>query len=195
MWTCSSRGMSGTPALPRGARRAPILQTGRPLPPAPCLLPPWSYHGKAVAVAQGERRLPGAPASSPHAARRDFSPVSSSSACPEGEVPASRTGQQPPLEGRGAAGSRPVPQPRCAPPAPVRSGRSCSCHVCTEGARQQLARPCCHSLGLSAAALGAACAQAGGLRGSPGPDTDMPPHTHLSPPCAHLCTHPRHRRS
>lgn len=88
VWTCSSRGMSGTPVLPRGARRAPILQTGRPLPPAPWLLPPWSYHGKAVVVAQGERRLPGAPASSPHAARRNFSLVSSSAACPEGEVPA-----------------------------------------------------------------------------------------------------------
>ncbi|XP_041253225.1 collagen alpha-2(I) chain-like [Onychostruthus taczanowskii] len=178
--------MSGTPVLPRGARRAPILQTGRPLPPAPCLLPPWSYHGKAAVVAQGERRLPGAPASSPHAARRDFSSVSSSAACPEGEVPASRTERQPPLEGWGAAGAARVPQPRRAPPAPVCSGLSRSCHVCTEGARQQLAEPRCHSPGLSTAALGAACAQAGGLGGSPGPDTvpelspSLPPSTSIT---------------
>ncbi|XP_064257433.1 collagen alpha-1(I) chain-like [Passer domesticus] len=44
---------------------------------------PRGYRGKAPAAAQGERRLPGAPASSPHAAaRRDFSLVSSSAACP-----------------------------------------------------------------------------------------------------------------
>lgn len=92
-------------------------------------------------------------------------------------------GKQPPLEGWGAAGAALGPQPRRAPPAPVCSGLSRSCHVCTEGARQQqLAEPRCHSLGLSPAALGAARAHAGGLGGSPGPDTDVPPDTQMSPP-------------
>lgn len=78
--------------------------------------------------------------------------------------------------------------------APVCSGLSRSCHVCTEGARHQLAERRCHSLGLSTTALGAACAQAGGPGGSPGPNTGMPP-PHLSPPCAHLCTRPHHGHS
>lgn len=119
VWTRSSRGMSGTPALLRGAGRAPTPQTGRPPLPAPRRLPRWGYHGKAAVAAQGERGLPGAPASSPRAARRDFSVVSSSAARPEGEVPAPRAGQRPPLEGQGT-GAALAPHPPLHPlPAPA----------------------------------------------------------------------------
>ncbi|XP_052653209.1 splicing factor 3B subunit 4-like [Harpia harpyja] len=71
--------------------------------------------------------------------------------------------------------------PRCTHcPPPPHSGPSHSCHVCTEGARHQLAELRCHGLGLSTAALPArggwpAFAQASGLRGSPRPNTDASP--------------------
>lgn len=117
MWTCSSWGMSGTPALPRGAGQAPTPQTGWPPPPAPRRLPRWGYHGKAAA-AQGERGLLGAPASSPRAARRDFSVVSSSAARPE-EVPAPCTGQRPPLKGWGAGAALALHPPLHPLPAPA----------------------------------------------------------------------------
>lgn len=182
VWTCSSRGTSGTPALLQGA---PSSQQGWPSPPAPRRLPRWGYHGKAAA-AQGECGLPGAPASSLRAARRDFSVVSSSarrrSSCSAHGAAAT------PLRA-GMRGLRWPCAPRCAHcPPPPRSGPSRSCHVCTEGARHQLAKPRCHGRGLGTAVQPAgggqtACAWAGGLRGPPGPNTNVPPRP-PDPSCA-----------
>lgn len=100
VWTYSSWGMSGTPVLPRGARQAPILQTGRPLPPAP-----WEGSGGGAGGAQAPR---GSRQQPPRCQER-FLPGFIIRACPEGEVPASHMGQQPPLEGWGSAGAALVP--------------------------------------------------------------------------------------
>lgn len=174
VWTCSSRGMPGTPVLLQGA---PTPQQGRPPPPAPRRLPRWGYHGKAAA-AQGEHGLPGAPASSPRAARRDFSVVSSSAACPEGEVPVPHTGQQPPSRGPGCGG--------CAGPAPPATPTAHPSHARARRARATCAPRVRSTSWQSRAAMAAgsapwcgqtACAWAGGLRGSPGPNTNVtPPH-------------------
>lgn len=78
----------------------------------------------------------------------------------------------------GVQGLRWLCTPRCTHcPPPPHSGPSHSCHVCTKGARHQLAELHCHGLGLSTAALPArggwpVCARASGLRGSPRPNAD-----------------------
>ncbi|XP_065515941.1 basic proline-rich protein-like [Lathamus discolor] len=89
----------------------------------------------------------------------------------------------------GERGALLAPHPSLRPrgPPPPCPGPSCSCHVCTEGARHQLAEPRCRGLGLSTTALPPrawAQARAGGLGGPPGPAIDVPSRPPRSPPCA-----------
>ena len=140
---CGHAAQRGDAALPQGhgscgdGSPAPTPHTP---PPPPALH--WGGGGflwKGPSTG-GVRALPGAPASSQRCQERDFCVVSSSTAAPKEKfLLRLRTPTHPPGPGCGAA---PTALPHFPPPTP----RVCAlgafvCHVCTEGAWQQLAEP------------------------------------------------------